>query len=54
MRMRKNQMAPSEQVLWGITALLACATVYFGAMTHAMELGFVMHDIHCPDHRATS
>lgn len=50
---RKKQMTESETVLWACTALLAGASVYISAMMYAAELGGVMHDIHCPDHRST-
>jgi hypothetical protein len=42
--MRKNM------TLWGITVLLICLNGYVWAATAMIDLGAVMHDLHCPEH----
>jgi len=41
-----------QGLAWGATALIAALSIYIGAATFFMELGAVMHDLHCTDHQA--
>ena len=45
-----------RQISWAITGTLFVATLGIGAASYALDLGAVMHDLHCLEHgsRVTS
>ena len=39
-----------RNLLWTLTGVLVLGTLYIGANIVALDLGAVMHDLHCPEH----